>query len=173
MAIVTITLDERRIRITLDTLYKKLIDLSPVMRRLGEIVHARSMQCFEDSRSPEGPPWIPSQRALRTGGKTLIKTSILRNTIHVQASRDSVSVGTPIVYGPVHQFGGHAGGHSGTARIVSAHTRKGNGDRRPETKAKSGPTGSPGEIPARPFLGLKQSDWGEIRSVLSAYLSFF
>ncbi len=166
MATVGISIDERRVKSALRTLHEKLADLSPVMRQLGEIVHARVMQNFEEGRSPEGTPWVPSQRALRTAGKTLIDKSFLRNSINVQPSSDCVRVGTPVVYGPVHQFGRAYP----SARIVSARLGKSKGGPAAKSASESHSCGASGGIPARPFLGVRQSDWGEIRTLVAEYL---
>jgi len=166
MAHVSITIDERRIKFRMHTLHEMLLDLSPVLRQLGEIVHARAMQSFDEGKGPEGGAWPPSDRVRRSGGKTLIDTGTLRNSINVQVSAKEVRIGTPVVYGPVHQFGSDGPLSGGTARMVSKTTgragKKGRG-----FKGNARPSG----IPARPYLGLKLRDWGELRTLVAAYLA--
>lgn len=174
MAHVSITIDERRVRIQLQTLAEMLTDLSPVLRQLGEIVHARSMESFEEGRSPEGPPWPPSARVREFGGRTLIDTATLRNSINVQTSTTEVRVGTPVIYGPVHQFG--SGGVRPAARTTAMVSKKvgtgrsGAGKSGAGKKPRAART-SLGGIPARPFLGLRLKDWGELRKLVGTYLA--
>jgi phage gpG-like protein len=167
MAHVSITIDERRVRIQLRTLYEMLTDLSPVLRQLGEIVHTRAMESFDQGKAPEGGPWPPSARVRQFGGKTLIDTSTLRNSINVQASATEVRIGTPVIYGPVHQFGSQGVQPGRTAAMVS---KKVAGGKTGTGKTSHARRVSPGGIPARPFLGLKLKDWGELRQLVGTYL---
>ncbi|NSW85495.1 MAG: phage virion morphogenesis protein [Syntrophobacteraceae bacterium] len=171
MTTLSIALDERRTKFILLRLLKTMSDLTAAMRQVGEVARERTMQSFERSRSPSGTPWTPSRRALRTGGKTLVRNAVLRNSIHVRASSDRVEVGSPLEYASIHQFGSSGNvfcalGKSVSSRILGP-------DRRRKSKSASCPGTQETHsraIPARPFLGLNQSDWGEIRDVLTDFL---
>lgn len=76
---------------------------------VGESVRSMAIDAFSASASPEGADWKPSQRALAAGGKTLVDTGTLQNSLSVSASRDEVSVGSNMVYAAIHQLGGKAG----------------------------------------------------------------
>lgn len=76
---------------------------------VGESVRSMAVDAFSGSESPEGAAWKPSQRALAAGGKTLVDTGTLQNSLSVSASRDEVSVGSNMVYAAIHQLGGKAG----------------------------------------------------------------
>ena len=97
----------------------------------------------------------------------LIFNRILMGSIHPEASSDKVEVGTNIVYAAVHQFGfsGNVSvsgygrgdwasvGRSGASvqGTVRSHSRK-------------------MEIPARPFLGVRDDDWPEIKTAVLEFL---
>lgn len=76
---------------------------------VGESVRSMAVDAFSGSESPEGAAWKPSQRALRQGGKTLVDTATLRNSLSVSMAAEEVSVGSNMVYAAIHQLGGKAG----------------------------------------------------------------
>jgi len=171
MATASITVDDRQVRDLLQRLGTKLADLTPCMRTIGEIVRDSVQANFAEGRSPEGTAWKKSWRAMRQGGRTLIDTAILRNSIHVQASRNEVRIGTPVKYGPVHQFGARAGSFGTVAVTVRAHVRKARSGKSHSVRAHPRRQKLPwGDIPARPFLGVRRDDWGEIRETVLDYL---
>lgn len=132
---IKIELDDREVREVLDRLQKRLSDLTPVMRDIGELIVERAKQRFETSTGPDGQEWArnaPSTVAAylkqygssykKSGGmskagaaraagkKPLIgETKQLMDTLHYQAGRDAVTVGSPMRYAAIHQFGGQAG----------------------------------------------------------------
>ncbi len=68
-----------------------------------DLVHS----CFDNERSPDGVPWIRSQRAARDGGKTLQDTRRLKNSIASRVtSSTSFSLVTKVIYAAIHNFGG-------------------------------------------------------------------
>jgi len=54
---IDIHLDDREVRQALDRLQKRLGDLSPVMRDIGELITERARQRFETSTGPDGQKW--------------------------------------------------------------------------------------------------------------------
>lgn len=69
------------------------------------------------------------------GKKILINIGTLKDSITARVEGDSVKVGTSVIYGAIHQFGGLTGrGH----KVM---------------------------MPARPFLMLQEEDWTEIRAI--------
>lgn len=138
---IRIKMDDQAVRSGLEALSRRMTDMTPVMRSIGEIVRTSVIRNFREEREPSGVRWKPSLRALLTGGKTLTDTGILRNSINVRPGPQQVSIGTNIVYAAIHQFGGKAGrGH----------------------KVK---------LPARPFLGVRDSDWMDIKETIADYLT--
>lgn len=111
-----------------------------LLAEIGEALVSGTMQRFEDGVGPDGEPWEPSQRALATGGKTLVDTAQLRNSISAMATTDAVYVGSKVVYARIHQMGGKTGrGHAVT-------------------------------MPARPYLGVSKEDRQEIRDIVADFL---
>lgn len=168
-----IEVKDREVAALLEGIERRMEDQTPAFREIGEIIRESVMQNFREGRSPEGASWKPSKRAQSEGGKTLIDTATLRNSIHVQPARDHVLVGTPIQYAGTHQFGA-AKGSFGT-RIINI----------PSHRRGSWKTGVPvyvhahkrevrlpwGDIPARPFLGVRDSDWPSIKDALVHHLT--
>jgi phage virion morphogenesis protein len=138
---IQVKIEDEPLRVLLSALNKKMGNMTPVMKTIGEIVRSSVIRNFEQERDPAGAKWKPSVRAMISGGKTLTDRAILRNSLNVRASSNKVSVGTNIVYAAIHQFGGKAG----RGRKVS--------------------------LPARPFLGVRDDDWTEIKASLMDYLT--
>jgi phage virion morphogenesis protein len=140
MAGVVLVLDDRDLQRALAGIKSALHDMRPLMSEIGEIVVSQAQDSFNNQAAPDGTPWEPSQRAEREGGQTLIDKGVLFNSLGYEAFPDSVSVGTNIVYGAIHQFGGK----TGRGRTV--------------------------EMPSRPFLpDSGELDWGEIDRAMSAH----
>lgn len=155
----------------LQRLFARLGNLTPLMRDIGEIVKERSMHSFATGTAPDGTPWKPSWRAKRTGDKTLILNAILRNSIHVQPGKDQVKVGSPVKYAAVHQFGAEKGSFGEVQAKVKAHSRKTRHGVQ-QVRAHNRRTQLPwGNIPARPFLGVNQHDWNDIRSSIIRFIT--
>lgn len=132
---IDITLDDREVREALARLTRRLGDLSPVMREIGELLVERAKERFAASTGPDGKAWAQNSPATlaaylgqykgsrkKSGGltkagaaraagkKPLIgETRQLMGTLYYEAGRDSVAVGSPMEYAAIHQFGGQAG----------------------------------------------------------------
>lgn len=136
---IQVSIQDSGIREMLGRLQGRLGDLSPVMRSIGETVRASVERNF----AAQGRPgkWLPSQRAIRTGGQTLSLTGRLRRSFSVKATGSQVSVGTNVVYAVIHQMGGRAG------------------------------RGGRVTIPARPYMMVQDEDWTEIERQLADYMT--
>lgn len=132
---IDIQLDDREVQAALRRLQKRLGDLTPVMREIGELIVERAKQRFEASTGPDGQKWernapstvaaylkqyggsykksggLSKAGAARAAGKKPLigETKQLMDTLHYQAGGDSVTVGSPMRYAAIHQFGGQAG----------------------------------------------------------------
>ncbi|MPZ57615.1 MAG: phage virion morphogenesis protein [Rhizobiales bacterium] len=124
---------------------------------IGASLVTSTQMHFERGTGPDGSPWPPSLRALTEGGKTLIDSAILMQSITFVASDTGVEVGTNILYAAVHQFGA----------TIQAKTDQGLrfkvGD---QWVRKDSVT-----IPARPFLGLDDADSAEIVHIAEDWLA--
>lgn len=128
------------------------LDQRAILEELGSYLVSSTMQRFRQSESPDGVAWqrhAYNTRLTRIGGrkgfkksggltararrllggmKPLIDRGHLMRSITYSASADQVAIGTNLIYGAIHQFGGQAGrGHKVT-------------------------------IPARPYLGFSRAD---------------
>lgn len=132
------------------------VDFKGVMNAVGEGLRTSTVERFERGETPDGNAWSKSARVRESGGKTLIRTAALRNSINVKSNSTGVAVGTNDIRVATHQFGDtrtirakgskklafRIGGEWRTAESVTIH------------------------IPARPFLGISDEDGQEIRDIL-------
>lgn len=132
------------------------IEMKELNQLLGEMVRTGTVERFENSEDPEGNRWRNSLRANVEGGKTLVQSSGLKNSISVHATAKGFAVGTNKKYAAIHQFGG----------TIRAKSKKGlifkiNGKfiQRQEV-----------EIPARPFIGISDADKKEVKSTVDEYI---
>ncbi len=167
---ISLRVDADRVVELVEGIQERITDTTPVMRLIGEIVRESVMSNFESGRSPQGMNWKPSRRAAKEGGMTLIDSAILRNSINYKAGPDRVTVGTPVEYAATHQFGAAAGSFGTVAARVKAHVRKLRSGKQYQVKAHVRRQRLPwGDIPARPFLGVREEDWPEIRESILDY----
>ena len=137
------------------------VDKHSVFNAIGEGLRTSTVERFQNQAAPGGSRWEPSIRAIAEGGKTLIQTTTLRNSIHVESSSEGVTIGTNDIRAATLQFGDER-----TIRAKNAkYLRFKGGDRKwhsvKQVKIK---------IPARPFLGISESDEREIRDTIEEAL---
>ena len=138
----------------------------PLLTAIGSELITSVSRRFETGTAPDGSRWPESLRAKMTGGQTLIRSGRLRDSIAEtgpQVSARSVEVGTNITYAAIHQFGGIIPPHDIRARRARALRIPGIGFRR----AVHHPGGT---IPARPYLGLSDTDERVIRDLTEDWL---
>ena len=128
-------------------------DMSPVLHEIGATLEASTRQRFEDGIGPDGVAWQPSQRAILTGGQTLVDTGRLRGSISYQVEGDEVLIGTNVIYAAIHQMGGRIEAKDG-GRLAF---------RLPDGGYVT-PTAV--EMPARPFLGVSAEDAEDIHALV-------
>lgn len=103
-AMIKITIDDKEVQSLLNSLSRKVTDMSPLMRQIANIMHNDAV---EKNFEQEGrPKWKPSKRAQKQGGKTLQDTGQLAASISQQYTSNSAVVGTNKKYAAIHQFGG-------------------------------------------------------------------
>ena len=148
------------------SLLRKMRNLADLDKRsinaaAAEAVRESTLERFKQSKDPSGKRWKTSIRAAETGGKTLISTGQLRNSIKSEADATGFAVGTNVIHAATHQFG--VSGR--TIRAKNAKLLKfrvgGRWVSKREVKV---------DIPARPFLGLSDDDMDEIKATIEDYL---
>lgn len=133
------------------------IDTKGVNVSIAEGLRTSTIERFQTEKSPEGKSWKTSIRASQAGGKTLTKTSLLKNSIRTEASSSGLAVGTNDIRAASHQFG--------DSRTIRAKRKK---FLRFQINGKWVMTKQVTiNIPARPFLGVSEEDEGEIKKLLN------
>lgn len=173
---ITIEVDDRHVLDVLSELIKRLGDLTPAMQTVGDYLVGSTKRRFAASVGPDGVRWAPNSEVTylrmidRAHGVTLKggqinqkgagmamakkpligETHRLSSEISAQADRDSVEVGSPMVYAAVQQFGAAKGAFGADQRHHPI------------------PWGS---IPARPFLGLSEVDADQVLAIVGEHLA--
>jgi len=142
-------------------------NLRPVLAEIGEDMAESTKRRFSTTKAPDGTPWAPNSattiarysdlfarkkdgtqskavKAKIAGKKPLTgETRALATTINYQLQGDNaVSIGSPMVYAAMQQFGGK----------------------------KSDFPHLWGDIPARPFLGASEADKTNIADLVRSYM---
>lgn len=160
---ISIKIEDQQVQQALNRALQATGDLTPAMKAIGEHLLRSTEENFRHERDPHGRPWKPlkvlsyqlgytirKKRKSHTkrggltkafqrylaGRKILTDSSQLRDSIKYSAGRMSVAIGTPKVYGAIHQFGGKAG------------------------------RGKKVAIPPRPYLGVGSADRREILQIV-------
>ena len=76
-----------------------------VLNSIAEGLRTSTVERFTEEKSPEGTSWKTSIRAREEGGKTLTKTTQLKNSIRSEVSDSGIAVGTNDIRAATHQFG--------------------------------------------------------------------
>jgi len=133
-------IDDKEVRKLFSQLERRMGNLLPVMKTIGDVVRTSAVRNFEVGGRPKWAPLSPRTILKKGHSRPLIDSSILMGSINYKAHSDRVGVGTNRVYARIHQLGGKAG------------------------------RGKKTDIPARPFLGVQPEDVVEIRETLYDYL---
>ena len=137
------------IRPLLIELKRRMGDLSPLMKNVGETVLTSIRKNFEVGGRPKWPGLKLSTIKQREAqghwpGKILIRHGVsggLLGSVSYRAESDRVVLSANKVYAAIHHFGGQAGrGH----KVI---------------------------IPARPYMLVQKEDWAEIKKLTGVYLT--
>jgi phage virion morphogenesis protein len=145
---------------------------------IGAAMVSSTQLRFREQHDPEGAPWKPSQRALRTGTATLIEHGYLlaSQTHNVLDGGDGVEWGSALVYAAIHQTGGdiHRESHERTIyRKVSKSGELGSRfvKKKDSNFAQDVHVGAYDiHIPARPYLGVDAEDEATIETIAANHL---
>jgi phage virion morphogenesis protein len=177
-----VTIKDERIKRLLGDIQRRMGDLTPAMKIIGQIVRTSFVRNFEKGGRPaKWAPLSPVTLARRKGRKILMDRGMgggLAGSIHDRASKDEVTVGTNKIYAALHQFGAKKGSFGTIEAEIKAHMRKITKifgrpvkPRKVAVRAHTKKMKLPwGDIPARPFIMVQPEDWDEIRESLSDYI---
>lgn len=155
----TLTYDDLGVRRAMDG----LLDLGRIqriqlMRDIGAQLEATTVDRFYSGVGPDGESWEPSFRARVKGGKTLVDSGLLRDSIHYVADDDAVEIGSADGRSAIHQFGGTITAKTGSG----LHFALADGSfHRPQSVT----------IPARPFVGLSAEDGRLVETIAEQALA--
>lgn len=138
------------------------IDKKKINATLGQVTRGSTLERFKLGKDPTGKRWQTSIRAATEGGKTLIKTAQLRNSIRTKSDVAGFALGTNVKYGATHQLG--ANGRTIRAKKAKALRFQVGGQWVSKKAVKI-------NIPARPFLGLSDDDMQEIKATVEGFIS--
>lgn len=142
------------------------VNFKPLMELIGAHLITSTQLRFEKGKGPGGVSWPVSRRAQQGGGQTLMLTRRLYDSIAQDgplATAQNVEIGTNLIYGAIHQFGGTISPHVIEARRGKALFIPGIGFRRRVNHLGSA-------MPARPYLGIDSQDESLLIDVTDRWL---
>ena len=81
------------------------MDRKSLNAALGQGVRTSTLERFRTGKGPDGRRWPSSKRALAEGGRTLVDSGQLRNSIQVRSDATGFAVGTNVKHASTHQYG--------------------------------------------------------------------
>jgi phage gpG-like protein len=199
MITLDIQVDDRNVTDVLAELQRRLTNMTPAMKQIGDVLVASTKHRFATSTGPDGLPWAPNsmvtylrmidrragttlKRGANTGRlnakgvgvaagkKPLIgETRRLSTEIYPQVDANSVEIGSSLVYAATQQFGAKMGAF-GRYSQVARWRKYEKGDFRKHAGTVKGFPIPWGDIPARPFIGLSTSDEESVLAIVTRYL---
>lgn len=154
-----IEINDEQIVLRLGQLAFGMEDMTPAMQEIAEFLVVTTKERFPAGIAPDGTPWAPksqttldtyARRGDRQDPRPLFGPSrALSSTIFGVSTPNTAEVGSALIYSAVMQFGAGQGAFGVNGR------------------------GGPipwGNIPARPFLGLSETDQVGILDITAEYL---
>lgn len=138
------------------------LDKKKINIMLGQAARTSTLERFKQGKAPDGRRWNTSIRAAQEGGKTLVQTAQLRNSIRVKSEESGFAVGTNVKHAATHQFG--EPGRTIRARRAKALRFQTGGRWVSKKQVRI-------RIPARPFLGLSEEDMQEMKAAVEAFIA--
>ena len=163
----------------------------PLFAAIGEVLLRSTSENFRNQRGPDGMPWTPlrPQTVRQRQRRKQLPLTILRSntrgkagsplagSVNSQATEDELRIGTPVVYGAIHQFGGTIDRPARAARIYRDRDADAMPGRRFVRKEKARHVSEvtiPAHrirIPARPYIGISAGDQMQILELAEDWLS--
>ena len=154
----TIDIDTAPIGAVLDGLRAASANMYEPLQAIGALMVASTETRFETGKAPGGASLVESLRAKLRGGQTLIETGRLRSSFTFEVLGQVVRWGTNVIYAAIHQFGGTIVPKKAGGRLVF--------------KAPDGHLvfAQKVTLPARPYVGVDDNDFTDMREVLVEFL---
>lgn len=162
----TLKFNEDGMDLRLKQLEARLGDMSPVMQELGEFLVQSTQDRMLKGQQPDGKPFAPrsqttlaiyAAKGFKFGAQPLNKSGEMRQQLNYQASATGLTWGSNAIQAAVMQFGAAKG-------AFGTFEGKGFGGTTPTISIPWG------DIPARPFLGISDSDRSSIIEELEDWL---
>lgn len=106
---IRIDIDDREVRQALADLARRVADMTPALRAIGQEMETRIATRFEARRDPAGRPWAPlrpaTEAAKRGRGSILYRTGEMLDSRTHRAGPFEVAVGFGKPYAAYHEFG--------------------------------------------------------------------
>lgn len=135
-----------------------------LLRVIGTGLVASTERRFRSNEAPSGAAWAalnPAYAEIRRSGPILVQSGALSRSITFRTGVGAVTIGSPLVYAAVHQFGARI--EPKTARALRFHLGDGMGGlKRVDARSVL--------IPARPYLGISADDRATIVEDSLAFL---
>ena len=169
---ITVDIKEDEIVAALDRLSRAMTDMSPAMAEVADFWSEATQERMREGKSPDGAAFAPrsqstldayAKRGLTPGPHPLWLSGEMRESLHSGSGSDFAEIGSSAIQAAVMQFGAAQGAFG--ARI--GRTRP--SEKRPQAQDFF-MTIPWGNIPARPFLGISQSDRTGIEEIVSEWL---
>lgn len=125
-----------------------------LLANVGAAMVSSTVQRFVDGVDPDGTAWEKSGR----GGKTLVDTALLQNSISAAVTFDSVLWGSNLEYARIHQKGGTIKPKKG--KYLKFKGRDGNDVFVKEVT-----------MPKRAYLGVNDDDKEEMAAIVGDFLN--
>lgn len=162
---INVEFNDAEVQAALNNLAAGLTDMSKVMNEIGMFLVASTEKRFDGTEAPDGSQWAPRSpvtlaiyaREKAKFGPVLHKSGTLRQTIAHSYGPDEVTVGSNVLYAAVQQFGAAQG-------AFGASIGK---DKKGRDHFHSIPFGN---IPARPYIGVSDSDRTGILDIVGEWL---
>jgi phage virion morphogenesis protein len=149
---IEIRLDDAAVQAALQQLAARLTDMTPAMQEIGEVLMTSTKDRVLAGQQPDGGAFAPRSpvtlaRYERLGlryGNPLNQSGMMRGGIFAESGPDQVQVGSNAIQSAVMQFGA--------------------------AKGSLGARSPWGNIPARPFLGISDSDRSAIGEIVAEWI---
>ncbi len=149
----------------------------PMFEQIGLSLVTSTQRRFELGVGPDGNPWPPSLRVLAHGGKTLVLSARLMQSITFNADDSGLEEGTNVIYAALQQLGGdvdiperqqtlHFKIDKRSGEVGTRFVKKRKSDFAQDVTIPAHRV----HIPARPFLGLDDHDEAEILRIAEDFV---